>query len=121
MLFDVGRTTIAGRPGLTVRGELDLSTAPLLAATVEQALAAAPTALVIDLTPTAFIDSSGARQLVRSARAAQTADVEVHVVCPRTNRGARLVIDLLDLGAIVPIVESASAIPPGFAQRDARP
>ncbi|UOY01910.1 STAS domain-containing protein [Blastococcus sp. PRF04-17] len=121
MLFDVGRTTIAGRPGLTVRGELDLSTAPLLATAVEMELAAAPSALVIDLTPTAFIDSSGARQLVRSARAAQTADVEVHIVCPRTNRGARLVIDLLDLGAIVPIVESGATIPPGFAQRDARP
>ncbi len=121
MLFDIGRTTIAGRPGLTVRGELDLSTAPLLATVVEQQLAAAPPALVIDLTGTVFIDSSGARQLVRSTRAAQSAEAEVYVICPRTNRGARLVIDLLDLGAIVPIVESAAAIPPGFAQQDARP
>ncbi len=121
MLFDVERTTVAGRPALTVRGELDLSTAPVLARAVAGELSPPPHALVIDLTGTVFIDSSGARQLVRSTRAAQSAEAEVYVICPRTNRGARLVIDLLDLGAIVPIVESAAAIPPGFAQQDARP
>jgi len=121
VLFDVVRTTIAGRPGLTVRGELDLSTAPLLATAAEQELAATPAALVIDLTATVFIDSSGARQLVRTARAAEQAGVPALIVCPKTNRGARLTLDLLDLGAIVPIVESASAIPAGFARRDVRP
>jgi hypothetical protein len=33
----------------------------------------------------------------------------------------RLVVDLLDLGAIVPLVESAADITPGLSQRDARP
>jgi anti-anti-sigma factor len=121
VLFDVVRTTIAGRPALTVRGELDLSTAPMLAGAVEEQLEAKPAAVVIDLTPTTFIDSSGARQLVRSARAAEKVGVAVQVVCPKTNKAARLIIDLLDLGAIVPIVESAAAIPPGLAQRDVGP
>ena len=31
MLFHIERTTVARRPGLTVRGELDLATAPQLA------------------------------------------------------------------------------------------
>jgi hypothetical protein len=30
------------------------------------------------------------------------------VVCPRTNGPVRLVVDLLELGALVPIVESPS-------------
>ena len=76
---------------------------------------------MIDLTPTTFIDSSGARQLVRSARAADKAGVAVQIVCPKTNKAARLIIDLLDLGAIVPIVESPSALPAAFPQQDARP
>jgi anti-sigma B factor antagonist len=121
VLFDVGRTTIAGRPALTVRGELDLTTAPILATDIELQLDAGPTALVIDLTPTTFMDSSGARQLVRGARAAAEAGVELHIVCPRSNGPARLTIDLLNLGSLVPIVESAAEIPGGSAWREARP
>ena len=121
MLFDVGRTTLAGRPALTVRGELDLATAPLLATAVEEQLDARPSALVIDLTPTTFMDSSGARQLARTARAADAAGVELHVVCPKSSTAARLTIDLLDLAAIVPIVETAGELPGGIAERNARP
>jgi anti-sigma B factor antagonist len=121
VLFDVERTSLAGRPALTVRGELDLATAPRLASAVEQALAAKPTAIVIDLTPTVFLDSSGARQLVHAARRAQEADVVLHVLCPRKNTAVRLTIDLLDLGAIVPIVDSAAEIAPGLNLWDGRP
>ena len=49
MLFEVERTTVSGRPALTVRGELDLSTVPELASAVEAQIAAAPRAFVIDL------------------------------------------------------------------------
>jgi anti-anti-sigma factor len=119
VLFDVGRTTVAGRPGLTVRGELDLATAPHFDAAVDAVLATGPSALAIDLTPTKFLDSSGARALVRAARQAATAGVELHVIAPRTNGPVRLTVDLLDLGTVVPIVGSASEIPTGIAGRDA--
>jgi anti-anti-sigma factor len=121
VLFDVGRTTLAGRPALTVRGELDLATAPQLATAVEQELAARPAALVIDLTPTTFMDSSGARQLARAAKAAAAAGVELHVVCPRSSSAARLTLDLLDLAALVPVLENASELPGGITERNARP
>lgn len=121
MLFDVGRTTIAGRPALTVRGELDVTTAPMLATDIEQQLDATPTALVIDLTATTFLDSSGARELVRAARAAAAAGVELHVVCPRSNGAVRLTIDLLELGSIVPMVDSPAEITGGSVRREARP
>ena len=58
MLFHIERTTVARRPGLTVRGELDLATAPRLRAAVEAELAAEAPGLVVDLTPTTFLDLS---------------------------------------------------------------
>lgn len=107
MDFAVDRSSVRGRPILTVHGELDLSTAPELASAVDDELAKSPAALVVDLTPTTFLDSSGARHLVRFARLAARADVAFTVVCPRSNRPARLPIDLLDLHAVLTVVESA--------------
>jgi anti-sigma B factor antagonist len=110
VLFDVERTTVSGRPTLTVRGELDLATAPELAGAVDDQLATAPQALVLDLTPTVFLDSSGARCLMQTARKAAAAGVPLHVICPRSNAPVRLVIDLLELERAIPIVESPSDI-----------
>ena len=108
MEFDVHRTTVLGRPALTVRGELDIATAPRLAQAVESQLSQQPQSLVVDLTDTTFLDSSGARTLVAAARRAAAAGVSLEVVCPRANRPVRLVVDLLELRAVVPIVESPS-------------
>ena len=110
MLFTIERTTVAGRSGLTVRGELDVATAPELAAAVDAQLASSSGPLVLDLTGTTFLDSSGARQLMRSARSAAASDVTLHVVCPPENRAVRLVVDLLNLGALVPIVGSVAEL-----------
>jgi anti-sigma B factor antagonist len=106
--FDVDRTTVLGRPALRVRGELDLATAPRLAEAAESQLSQQPQSLVVDLTDTTFLDSSGARELARIARRAAERSVALEVVCPRANRPVRLVVDLLELRAVVPIVESPS-------------
>ncbi len=119
MQFDVERATVAGRPALTVRGELDLSTVPRLDAAVDEALEGSGGFLVIDLSPTAFLDSSGARSLLAVARKAQAAGVRLFVLAPRSNGPVRLTIDLLDLGAFVPLVASPGEIPTGIAGRDA--
>ena len=108
MQFDVERTTVLGRPALSVRGELDLATAPRLVEAVESQLSQQPQSLVVDLTDTTFLDSSGARELARIARRAADESVALEVVCPRANRPVRLVVDLLELRAVVPIVESPS-------------
>lgn len=119
MLFDVERATVAGRPSLTVRGELDLSTAPRLDSAVEETLKSSAASLVVDLTHTTFLDSSGARTLLTVARKAESAGVGLFVLAPRSNGPVRLTIDLLDLGAFVPLVASAGDIPTGIAGRDA--
>jgi anti-sigma B factor antagonist len=120
VLFELDRTSVAGRPALTVRGELDLASAPELAAAVDTELAATPQALVLDLSGTTFLDSSGARELVRVSRKAESAGVALHVLVPEKNRPVRLTIDLLELGAFVPLVAGAAEIP-SAAGRDARP
>jgi anti-sigma B factor antagonist len=119
VLFDVERATVAGRPALTVRGELDLSTAPRLDTAVDEALEASGSSLVVDLTHTTFLDSSGARTLLTVARKADAAGVALFVLAPRANGPVRLTIDLLDLGAFVPLVASAGEIPTAIAGRDA--
>jgi len=119
VLFDVERATVAGRPALTVRGELDLFTAPHLEAAVDEALRGPVSHLVVDLTHTAFLDSSGSRSLLTVARKAEAAGVGLFVLAPRSNGSVRLTIDLLDLGAFVPLVASAAEIPTGIAGRDA--
>ena len=119
MLFDVRRTTIAGRPALTVRGEVDISTSPELAAAAKEVLETSAGALVIDLTRTKFLDSSGARTLLSIARQAAAEGTELHVIVPRDNRPVRLPIELLQLDRVVPLVASAAEIPAAAARRDA--
>ncbi len=108
MQFAVDRAAVNGRPGLRVRGELDIATVPRLAECVVAELAARPRSLVVDLTDTTFMDSSGARELVRAARRAADAGTSLQVVCPRDNSAVRLVVDLLELHLVVPVVESAT-------------
>ncbi|SFP53825.1 anti-anti-sigma factor [Geodermatophilus dictyosporus] len=107
MQFAVDRTAVHGRPALRVRGELDIATVARLAECVEAELSAAPRGLVVDLTDTAFMDSSGARQLARTAKRAAATGTALQVVCPRSNSAVRLVIDLLELDRLVPVVETA--------------
>ena len=121
MLFDVERSTVDGRQALTVRGELDLATAPQLRAAVDAILATAPRGLVVDLSPTTFLDSSGARTLVQISRSADDLGVPLHVVAPLTNGPVRLTVDLLELHTVVPIVGSAAEIPAAVAEGDGRP
>lgn len=121
MQFDLERTTVAGRPALTVRGELDIATAPDLATAIEGLLVTAPRGLVLDLTPTRFLDSSGARGLMRCAKQAAAANISLYVICPRSNGPVRLVIDLLELERVVPIVESAADITAPVAEQNGRP
>lgn len=121
MLFEIERTTVFDTPVLRAVGELDLATAPALATAADEELALEPASLVVDLTPTTFLDSSGARTLARLARRAADQGVALQVVCPRTNTAVRLVIDLLELRSVVPVVESVPGRPTGLVRREDAP
>jgi anti-anti-sigma factor len=105
--FEVQRGVVHGRPALRVRGELDIATSPQLGSAVADVLGSGATSLVVDLSETTFLDSSGARQLSRTARHCGDVGVALQVVCPADNRPVRLVLDLLELHRVVPIVEQA--------------
>jgi len=114
VLFEIERTTVFDTPVLRPAGELDLATAPMLSKAADEELALSPSSLVVDLTPTTFLDSSGARLLAQLARRAAGQGVALQVVCPRANTAVRLVIDLLDLRSVVPVVESVPGRPTGL-------
>jgi len=63
--FQVDVTFETPLPVVTVTGELDASTAPVLAHALEAALERASDGLVLDLTATRYIDSAGIQCLLR--------------------------------------------------------
>lgn len=66
---------LAGEPlVVTVRGEVDLATAPELESCVQRAFAIAPESVLLDLNGLTFIDSSGLRVLVALSNEARARD-----------------------------------------------
>lgn len=88
---------------LRVAGELDVATAGVLRDAVGKALAEGPAALLVDLTTTRFLDSTGCRELVRAAKAGAAAGVPVAVVVPPEHWRVRRVVDFVQLSALVPV------------------
>ena len=88
---------------LQVTGELDVATVATLRAAVHEALAARPDTVLVDLTDTRFIDSTGCRELVRAGKAAAAFCVALEVVVPPDNWRVRRVVDYVQLAAVVPV------------------
>ncbi|MBA3817285.1 MAG: STAS domain-containing protein [Deltaproteobacteria bacterium] len=61
--FEVQRTT--NETTLTIRGSLDINTAPALAEEIDRIIAAKPGKVLVDLGPLDLIDSSGVAALVK--------------------------------------------------------
>jgi anti-sigma B factor antagonist len=80
--FAVERTPLAGAPGVRVRGEVDMATAAELAAALDAAIRDTPGAFVVDLSETAFMDSSGLNVLLRARALLGRADRALVLVCP---------------------------------------
>ncbi len=74
---------------VTVDGELDMVTAPLLEACLDEQLATGPTHLVLDLQPVRFMASNGLNCLLRIHELAQTTEVQLHLAGLVTRAVAR--------------------------------
>lgn len=107
--FAVTRDTLPSATVLGVQGELDIATVKVLREQVAQVLADAPERLYLDLSATTFIDSTGCRELVRTAKCADTAEVPVELVAPTENWRVRRVIDFMQFGELLPVHD---ALPP---------
>ena len=89
-------------PVVTVTGEVDLSNA---AEVVEAAAAAVPnaaTALVVDLSATTYLDSSGIHALFGLARRLSHRQQRLHLVVPAGSPLLRVLV-LTDLPTVVPV------------------
>ncbi len=92
---------------LGVHGDLDVATVTVLRAQVEDALAAAPERLYLDLSAATFIDSTGCRELVRAARGGAATGTAVELVVPPGNWRIRWVVDFMQFGALLPVADEA--------------
>jgi anti-anti-sigma factor len=87
---------LAGEPlVITVRGEVDLATAPELESCVQQALVAAGDSVLLDLGGLTFIDSSGLRVLVALSNHARAKGAAISL--RNVPRHAERVLDLTGL------------------------
>jgi anti-sigma B factor antagonist len=91
--FEVETSDREGVQVLSIRGELDLNTAPELEGPLEQALATSEPAIVINLTDCEFIDSTGVALLVRAWQRVSdngTSEDGRFVICCPNSQVARL-------------------------------
>ena len=79
--FDVQRTNSETR--LTVRGSLDINTAPQLAEEVDRIVATKPKQVTVDLSALDLIDSSGVAALVKLYKGVRGASGSVHITGAR--------------------------------------
>src|SRR3954447_16671562 len=91
----------SGKDALTVRlrGELDFTQAPEIAATVRQAVVEhRPRAVTVDLAEVWFLDSSGISVLVQAMKAAEEVNARFVV-----ENAIASVFDQLDMAGLVPV------------------
>lgn len=99
--FHVDIVELDGRAELRLVGELDMDTAPLLAAAFEPVYEHGATTLVLDLSELRFIDSSGLHHLVKALKHQQERDGEVVLHAP-TDQTLR-VLELVGLTTLFTI------------------
>jgi len=88
---------------LTVFGELDLATTPLLKQHLENGWAEDPTAVVLDLQGVRFIDSTGVRLIVETHERAIAENKRFSL--RRLQRQVQRVCDLVGVSGRVPVDE----------------
>jgi anti-anti-sigma factor len=98
-LLVVEPMTLAGAPGLTLRGELDLGTLAQLEDSLQRALLDSAGAFVVDLSELTFMDSSGVNALLRARSLLGREERALVVVCPPGN--VRRVLELIGVVDVI--------------------
>lgn len=88
---------------ISVRGELDLSTAPDLEGPLEQALESNEGSVLIDLSQCEFIDSTGIALIVRAWQRLQSGDNGRALVICSQNDQVRRVLEITGLELSIPV------------------
>lgn len=101
--FSIGIAEAGAAFTITIAGELDIASEPELAGALEQALEAAPAAVVVDLREVEFMDSTGIRALAQARQRCAEAGRRLvlmrpspHVLRPLEVCGLAKVFDIVD-------------------------
>jgi anti-sigma B factor antagonist len=99
--------TLEITPGLAIRGEVDIASAPELEEALEDAIRQSEGALLVDLSGVEFLDSSGLQVLLRVRARLGTEDRALALVCPFGR--VRRVFELAGLSDVFALYESSDA------------
>jgi anti-sigma B factor antagonist len=99
----------AGVAVIAIAGQVDLYSAPELKRAVTRAIDGGAKQLVIDLTRTGFMDSSGLGVLVGAMKRLRKGGGSVEIVCP--DPGIRRLFELAGLSNVFPLHESRDELP----------
>jgi anti-anti-sigma factor len=94
--FSISASDLDGRAHLTLRGELDLATAPELEQLVNERLDS-PQEVVVDLRGLEFMDSSGIRVLVAAHARAGRTGTRVFIVRPAPGSAVAKIVEVAGL------------------------
>jgi anti-sigma B factor antagonist len=108
----VSRRRVGHRTVLAVTGEVDLATAPELRSAVDTALASGAQELWLDLSATAFMDSSGLHVLLDAHRRIRGLRRRLAIVCP--GGPVRRLFEIAGVADALPLYEDRAT-----AHRDA--
>jgi anti-sigma B factor antagonist len=104
---DLDVTRRDGWTVVTVHGELDLARGPAFRQEVLRALAAGDEPVVVDLTPTDFVDSVGLGMIVAVLKRTRALDRTFVVVCPEPR--IRKLFELTGLDEVVALRDTVDA------------
>ena len=103
--FSIAARAGDGRTVLTVRGELDLATAPELEEQIDEALDGGRE-VVLDLRELTFMDSTGLRALAQANWRAEECGVTLAII--RGSPQIERVLEISGLGTLLPLVDAPS-------------
>jgi len=89
---------------ISVAGELDMATAPLLQTPIDELLAQGQHRLIFDLAEVSFCDSTGLSVFVRAKNNCDGADGEVRLAAPQ--RGVLRILEVSGLVEVLPTYPS---------------
>jgi anti-anti-sigma factor len=103
--FSISVAEVDGRAQLTLRGELDLATAPELEQLLEERIDASED-VVVDLRGLEFMDSSGIRVLVAAHARAGRAGTRVFIVRPGPDSAVAKIVEVAGLDRELNILDA---------------
>jgi anti-sigma B factor antagonist len=103
--------------GVAVRGEVELATAPVLTAALEEGIRRSSGAFVVDLAAVDFLDSSGVACLVRARALLGRDERALALVCPPGS--VRRVLELTGIDELVPVYGSRDELTRALTTRKA--